>query len=84
MAEVASKSNWFFSSFRVILIVLLLLVDTNELQRVLNEIKGRVNGAQTDLDNAKSGTVEATPGDRFVNAMEVSDTRDDDHEERLS
>lgn len=47
------------------------LVDTNELQRVLNEIKGRVNSAQTDLDNAKNAGAEGASADRFANVMEV-------------
>ena len=46
-------------------------VDTNELQRVLNEIKSRVNSAQLDLDNAKNASIESLPGDLFVGAMEV-------------
>lgn len=47
------------------------LVDTNELQRTLNEIKGRVSGAQTDIDNAKNATTDSLPGDRFVESLEV-------------
>jgi hypothetical protein len=46
-------------------------VDANELQRIINEIKARVNSAQTDIDNAKNMSIESMPGDRFVNAMEV-------------
>lgn len=41
------------------------------MQRVLNEIKSRVNSAQVDLDNAKNGNVEVIPGDKFVDVMEV-------------
>jgi hypothetical protein len=30
-----------------------------------------VSSAQTDIDNAKNATTDATPGDRFAEAMEV-------------
>ncbi len=30
-----------------------------------------MTGAQTDIDNAKTATVDLTAGDRFANAMEV-------------
>ncbi|CAF0779717.1 unnamed protein product [Adineta ricciae] len=54
-------------------------IDTNELQRTLNEIKSRVAGAQTDLDNAKNATADSLAGDRFSDAMEgfVKGARDD-------
>ncbi|CAF1261613.1 unnamed protein product [Rotaria magnacalcarata] len=45
-------------------------VDTNELQRVLNEIKSRINSAQTDIDNAKNATENLIPGDRFAQSLE--------------
>jgi hypothetical protein len=69
VAEVASKSknhqqvnnNHF----------LLFIVDTNELQRTLNEIKARVTSAQTDLDNAKNTPADSASEDRFTQAMEV-------------
>ena len=47
------------------------IVDTNELQRTLNEIKSRVNSAQTDLDNARNAPADSTPEDRFAQTMEV-------------
>jgi hypothetical protein len=54
-------------------------IDTNELQRTLNEIKSRVNSAQTDLDTAKNTPTDSTSEDRFVEAMEgfVNAARDD-------
>ncbi|CAF4351128.1 unnamed protein product [Rotaria socialis] len=54
-------------------------VDTNELQRVLNEIKSRINSAQTDIDNAKNATTDLIPGDRFAQSLEgfVKAARDD-------
>ncbi|CAF3987682.1 unnamed protein product [Adineta steineri] len=45
-------------------------IDTNELQRTLNEIKSRVAGAQTDVDNAKTATTDSIPGDRFADSLE--------------
>ncbi len=56
---------------KLIIFSFLFIVDTNELQRTLNEIKGRVNSAQTDLDNAKNSTADALSGDLFAEAMEV-------------
>jgi hypothetical protein len=50
---------------------LLFIVDTNELQRTLNEIKARVTSAQTDLDNAKNTPADSASEDRFTQAMEV-------------
>ncbi|CAF0794794.1 unnamed protein product [Rotaria sp. Silwood1] len=54
-------------------------IDTNELQRILNEIKSRVTSAQTDLDNAKNATTDSISGDRFAQTMEgfVKIARDD-------
>ncbi|CAF1000284.1 unnamed protein product [Rotaria sordida] len=54
-------------------------IDTNELQRILNEIKSRVSSAQTDLDNAKNATTDSISGDRFAQTMEgfVKIARDD-------
>ena len=48
------------------------VVDTNELQRVLNEIKSRITSAQTDIDNAKNATADLIPGDRFAQSLEVN------------
>lgn len=45
----------------------------NELQRILNETKGRINSAQTDLDQAKEAPADASSEDRFVEAMEVGE-----------
>ena len=41
-------------------------VDTNELQKTLNQIKSRVNSAQTDLETAKNTPDASMPEDRFV------------------
>jgi hypothetical protein len=51
--------------------IFIFIVDTNELQRTLNEIKSRVNSAQTDIDNAKNATTDAISGDRVAQSMEV-------------
>jgi hypothetical protein len=51
--------------------IFVFIVDTNELQRTLNEIKSRVDSAQTDLDTAKNTPTDSTSEDRFVEAMEV-------------
>lgn len=55
----------------IFIVLVFLAVDVNELQRVLNEIKGRINSAQTDLDNAQNASADASSEDRFVEAMEV-------------
>ena len=47
------------------------IVDTNELQKTLNEIKSRVNSAQIDIDNAKNTPTDSISADRFIQAMEV-------------
>lgn len=52
-------------------VLIFLVVDVNELQRILNETKGRINSAQTDLDQAKEAPTDASSEDRFVEAMEV-------------
>ncbi|CAF0761742.1 unnamed protein product [Didymodactylos carnosus] len=46
-------------------------IDTNDLQKTLQEIKSRVNNAQLDLDNCKKTPLQ-DPNDRFVEAMEVN------------
>lgn len=75
VSEVASKSNIFsvktHSKFDLPRFFFSLAVDMNELQRVLNEIKGKINIAQTDLDNAKNAPADAASEDRYVEAMEV-------------
>ncbi len=51
--------------------IFVFIVDINELQRTLNEIKVRVDSAQTDLDTAKNIPADSTSEDRFVEAIEV-------------
>ena len=73
VSEMASKSM--FSTCEVLeRCPCAILVDPNELQRTLNEIKSRITIAQTDLDNAKNAPSDATPGDRFSAVMEVMDS----------
>ncbi|CAF1162558.1 unnamed protein product, partial [Didymodactylos carnosus] len=45
-------------------------IDINDLQKILQEVKSRVNSAQLDLDNSKNSPTQ-DPNDRFVDAMEV-------------
>jgi len=75
VTELASRSKKLRTSFLYknndLGFFLCSIVDTNELQRIINEIKSRVTGAQTDIDNAKSATGDSIAGDRFANAMEV-------------